>query len=81
MKNVGFHRNKLKQFFIKTQYISGYSSIFRSYIKLTGLDSTYNITMPKVWHKSLFIDTSGKTLQVRPSSLSALVFRTTCTTL
>ena len=43
MKNVRFHGNKIKQYFIKTQYISGYSPIFRSYIKLTGFDSKYNI--------------------------------------
>ena len=41
MKNVGFPRNKTKQFFIKTQYISGYWPIFRSYIRFIGLDNTY----------------------------------------
>ena len=26
---MGFHRNKIKHFFMKTQYISGYLPIFR----------------------------------------------------
>ena len=30
---------KIKQLFMKTQYISGYSPIFRSYIRPTDLDS------------------------------------------